>query len=156
MGDEQDCCLFAEIAYSLEGNATKWWQLIKSDVQNCSQFWEEFLNKFWNRDVQKRAQQKLKMEQYRPGKKWLGNEYFIESVLMMKPMILEPPEEDIIATLTEYFDKRVQDAQKVQNGSTIKSLQHYYRKKVQMSEMLRSEEGTTITDLKATITLHHH
>lgn len=66
---------------------------------------------------EKTKQQEL--EKYRSGGKLSIREYFIDQVLIMKSIISEPPEEDIIAVLMKHFDHRIPDA-RVQNVTMIR------------------------------------
>lgn len=80
----------------------------------------------------------------------------------MKFMILEPSEEEVIGTLTEYFDKRVQDSQRVQNVSMIKEFavlpqrEDYFRGAKYRDQKEEPQYHYLGPHLKGTFTLHHH
>ncbi|KAG8335025.1 hypothetical protein J6590_078272 [Homalodisca vitripennis] len=71
------CISFKEIVdYAMEGNESRWWQVIKDDVNNIEELEYELLEKFWNRDIQNGIRRRMNNEKYRPGGNLSRSEYF--------------------------------------------------------------------------------
>lgn len=115
--------LIDTIEISLERNASRWFSLIKDEIQNWNDFEQAFLAKFWSREVQRGIKQRIENEKYRPGGKLTRSEYFIERVLTLKSMTPSLTEEEIVTLLAEHFSELIQDARSVQNANTITSFE---------------------------------
>ncbi len=104
---------------SLIDSANRWWNMIQNNIDTVEQFEEQFLAKYWNNDIQKGIRRKLEVEKYRINGKMSRTEYFIERVLILQQMTPKMPESDIVTTLSEHFEPRIQDARRVQHVNSI-------------------------------------
>ena len=115
--------LIDTIESSLEGNASRWFSLIKEDVNTWEDFENKFLARFWNPHVQRGIKQRLENERYRPGGKLTRSEYFIERVITLKSITPSLTEDEIVTLLSEHFSELIQDARVVQNANTISAFE---------------------------------
>lgn len=100
-------------------SASRWWQMVRGEVETLEEFESKFLEKYWNSDIQRGIRRRVETERYRPGGYLTKSDYFIERVMTLKRMTPVMDEEDIVTTLTSHFDRRIQDAVRVQNITTI-------------------------------------
>lgn len=113
---------------SFEGPASRWLQLIKSEITSWSQFATEFEAKYWSQAVQRGIRSKIESEKYRPNGTLSRTEYLTERVLLLQSMTPSLNEEEIISLMAERFDSIVQDSISVQNITTIRSLERLLQK----------------------------
>ncbi|XP_054260151.1 uncharacterized protein LOC128984808 [Macrosteles quadrilineatus] len=111
--------LIDTIEMSLGGSASRWFSLIKSNINTWDEFESMFLMKFWSQSVQRGIRHRLENERYRPGGKLTRSEYFIERVITLKSMSPPLTDEEIITLLSDHFSELIQDARIVQNANTI-------------------------------------
>jgi hypothetical protein len=108
---------------SFEGPASRWLQLIKRDITSWNSFSQEFLSKYWNRDIQRGIKAKIEAEKYRNNGTLSRTEYFTERVLLLQSITPTLTEEEIVATLAERFDTLIQDSINVQRITTIRDFE---------------------------------
>jgi hypothetical protein len=108
------------IELCLEGHASRWFTLIKNDVDDWHTFSDEFHKKYWNRDVQRNVKQKIENEKYRVDGKLSRSEFFTERALTLQSITPPLSDEEIINTIADCFDSLINDAKTVQNITTIK------------------------------------
>jgi len=112
-------CLHEVIGNSMERSASQWWQLNKPNVHSWQQFEQIFLDKYWNKEIQRHLRQKIELERYRPGGYLNRTDYFLERILILKAMTPPLNEEDIVNILASHYDEVIQTARRVQNSNTI-------------------------------------
>jgi hypothetical protein len=86
---------------SFYGPASRWLQLIKSDITSWEQFEEEFNAKFWNRDLQRGIKARIESEKYRSHGNLSRSEYFTERVILLQSISPPMQEEEIVTLLAE-------------------------------------------------------
>jgi len=125
-------CLIEIIENSLEKGASQWWQLAKHTINNWEDAEQAFLNKYWNKEIQRHIRQRMEVERYIPGGRPRRAEHFIERVVTLKCMTPTLTDIDIINYLTPHFDELIQTAQRVQNITSI----HDFELLLQKEDML--------------------
>ncbi|KAG8306990.1 hypothetical protein J6590_034533 [Homalodisca vitripennis] len=108
---------------SLEGHASRWFQLIKHDIKNWEDFAQEFTTKYWSRDVQRGIRAKIESEHYKNNGTLTRAEYFTERVITLQSITPLLTEEEIVTILSERFEQIIQDSRSVQNINTIKEFE---------------------------------
>ncbi|KAG8278445.1 Anaphase-promoting complex subunit 1 [Homalodisca vitripennis] len=108
---------------SLEGHASRWFQLIKHDIKNWEDFAQEFTTKYWSRDVQRGIRAKIESEHYKNNGTLTRAEYFTERVITLQSITPLITEEEIVTILSERFEQIIQDSWSVQNINTIKEFE---------------------------------
>jgi hypothetical protein len=103
----------------LQDSASRWWQMIKSEITSYEEFEKKYLDKYWNNDIQRGIKRRVETERYRTGGYLTRSEYFVERVMTLKQMTPTLEEEDIVNLLSIHFDQRIQDAIRVQNITGI-------------------------------------
>ncbi|XP_054267436.1 uncharacterized protein DDB_G0287625-like [Macrosteles quadrilineatus] len=108
---------------SFEGPASRWLQLVKTDLSSWEQFSNEFEAKYWSREVQRSLRAKIESEKYRSNGTLSRSEYLTERVISLQSMSPCLTEEEIVTLMAERFDSIVQDCINVQNITTVRALE---------------------------------
>ncbi|XP_054259635.1 putative uncharacterized protein DDB_G0279653 [Macrosteles quadrilineatus] len=108
---------------SFEGPASRWLQLVKTDLSSWEQFSNEFEAKYWSREVQRSLRAKIESEKYRSNGTLSRSEYLTERVISLQSMSPCLTEEEIVTLMAEIFDSIVQDCINVQNITTVRALE---------------------------------
>ncbi|XP_054283449.1 uncharacterized protein LOC129000511 [Macrosteles quadrilineatus] len=108
---------------SFEGPASRWLQLVKTDLSSWEQFSNEFEAKYWSREVQRSLRAKIESEKYRSNGTLSRSEYLTERVISLQSMSPGLTEEEIVTLMAERFDSIVQDCINVQNITTVRALE---------------------------------
>lgn len=107
------------IESSLGSYALSWFDLIKNDVRNWSDFENAFNKKYWSREVQRGIRKTLEQGKYQPHLRLTRSEYFIDKVRLLKSLTPPLAEDEIVTCLAEHFSELIQDAKRVQNICTV-------------------------------------
>ncbi|XP_054283797.1 TPR-containing protein DDB_G0280363-like [Macrosteles quadrilineatus] len=108
---------------SFEGPASRWLQLVKTDLSSWEQFSNEFEAKYWSREVQRSLRAKIESEKYRSNGTLSRSEYLTERVISLQSMSPCLTEEEIVTLMAERFDSIIQDCINVQNITTVRALE---------------------------------
>jgi hypothetical protein len=125
-----------------EGHASRWLQLIKNDIHNWESFADEFLRKFWSRELQKGIKARIENERYRTNGTLSRSEYFTERVITLQSITPTMSEAEIVSLLAERFEQIIQDSRTVQNIQTIREFEALLQR-----EDIRESQSRTA---------HHH
>lgn len=107
------------IEQCLDHHASKWFELVKYQIKNWTDFEAMFLNKYWSHEVQRGIKQRIDVEKYRQDGRLSRAEYFIEKVLTLRSITPPLTDEEIVIILSDHFSELVQDARRIQNVTTV-------------------------------------
>ncbi|XP_054264175.1 homeobox protein 2-like [Macrosteles quadrilineatus] len=113
---------------SFEGPASRWLQLIRSDIFDWDHFAKEFECKYWSQADKRGIKAKIESEKYRANGTLSRTEYLTERVLLLQSISPSLSEEEIVSLLAERFDPIIQDSVNVQNITTIRAMERFLQK----------------------------
>lgn len=123
---------------ALKGEAATWGKIYKEKFYNFQKFKEEFLERYWSAEIQRKVNRNLIGGSYSGGSK---REYFMKKVAEFSYLDTNMTEGDLVDTLSHHFPKEIERTIKIYNYTTVMEIEQYLKRLDDMEDGQSSEDS---------------